>query len=76
MVDGVLLVARPRVVDSASAAAAKSLLERSEANILGIIANAVNVKQEPQSYFYYSDSRRASSVTETNIDDKQKVTKR
>ncbi len=75
MVDGVLLVARPRVVDSASAAAAKSLLERSEANILGIIGNAVNVKQEPDSYFYYSDSRGVKGVTETNIDDEQWVTK-
>jgi capsular exopolysaccharide synthesis family protein len=75
MVDGVLLVARPRVVDSASATAAKSLLERSEANILGIIANAVNVKQEPESYFYYSEPRRASEVTETNIDREKWITK-
>ena len=75
MVDGVLLVARPRVVDSASAAAAKSLLERSEANILGIIANAVNVKQEPESYFYYSDPRGTAYVTETKIDSEEWVTK-
>lgn len=75
MVDGVLLVARPRVVDSASATAAKSLLERSEANILGIIANAVNVKQEPESYFYYSDSRTVKDVTETTIDREQWVAK-
>lgn len=75
MVDGVLLVARPRVVDSGSATAAKSLLERSEANILGIIANAVNVKQEPASYFYYSEPRGNSEVTETIIDNEQWVTK-
>ncbi|PAX51347.1 GumC family protein [Brunnivagina elsteri] len=64
MVDGVLLVARPKVVDSVSAQAAKSLLERSEANVLGIIANAVNLKQEPDSYFHYSDSRIKHSVAE------------
>lgn len=64
MVDGVLLVARPKVVDSVSAQAAKSLLERSEANVLGIIANAVNLKQEPDSYFHYSDSRVKNSVAE------------
>jgi polysaccharide biosynthesis transport protein len=64
MVDGVLLVARPKVVDSVSAQAAKSLLERSEANVLGIIANAVNLKQEPDSYFHYSDSRVKHSITE------------
>ena len=75
MVDGVLLVARPRVVDSASATGAKSLLERSEANILGIIANAVNVKQEPESYFYYSEPRGTKDVTETKINSEEWVTK-
>ncbi len=68
MADGVLLVVRPGVVNSASATAAKLLLERSEANILGIIANGVNVKQEPNSYFYYSDSRGGLDVTDTQID--------
>lgn len=57
MVDGVLIVVRPGVVDSTTATAAKSLLARSEANILGIIANAVNVKHEPDNYFYYNNSR-------------------
>ena len=52
MVDGILLVVRPGVVNSASATAAKSLLERSKANILGIIANGVNTKKD-DSYFYY-----------------------
>ncbi|MDJ0800412.1 MAG: polysaccharide biosynthesis tyrosine autokinase [Calothrix sp. MO_167.B12] len=69
MVDGVLLVARPKVVDSASAEAAKSLLERSEANILGMVTNGVNVKQEPDSYFYYSDSRGNQGVTDTKVDE-------
>ncbi|MDJ0618156.1 MAG: polysaccharide biosynthesis tyrosine autokinase [Calothrix sp. MO_192.B10] len=67
MVDGVLLVARPKVVDSASAEAAKSLLERSEANILGMVTNGVNVKQEPDNYFYYSDSRGNQGVSDTNV---------
>ncbi|MEM7717128.1 MAG: polysaccharide biosynthesis tyrosine autokinase, partial [Cyanobacteria bacterium P01_A01_bin.68] len=75
MVDGVLLVARPRVVDSASATGAKSLLERSEAKILGIIANAVNVKQEPESYFYYSEPRGIKDITETKINSEEWVTK-
>ncbi|TFI51778.1 polysaccharide biosynthesis tyrosine autokinase [Mastigocladus laminosus UU774] len=64
MADGILLVTRPGVLDSPSAAAAKSLLERSEANVLGIIANAVNVKQEPNSYFYYSSLRDRKSVAD------------
>ncbi|NEQ32720.1 MAG: polysaccharide biosynthesis tyrosine autokinase, partial [Leptolyngbya sp. SIO4C5] len=54
-VDGVLLVARTRFVDSASATAAKSLLARSGANVLGLVANGVDTKDEPQSvYAYYS----------------------
>ncbi|MEA5573931.1 GumC family protein [Calothrix sp. UHCC 0171] len=57
MVDGVLVVVRPGVGDTASALAAKSLLLRSEANVLGIIANGVNVKYEPDNYFYYNSNR-------------------
>jgi polysaccharide biosynthesis transport protein len=75
MVDGVLLVARPRVVESASATAAKSLLERSEANILGIIANAVNIKQEPDSYFYYSYPRGEQPIQEKEVVNEQWVYK-
>jgi succinoglycan biosynthesis transport protein ExoP len=62
MVDGVLIVVRPGVVDSNTATAAKSLLARSEANILGIVANAVNVKHEPDNYFYYNSSRTENGV--------------
>lgn len=57
LADGVLLVVQPGVVDSASAGAAKSLLARSEPNILGIVANGVHVRQEPDSYFYYSNTQ-------------------
>lgn len=48
--DGALLVVRPRTVDSPSAIAAKSLLERSGANILGLVANGVNVSVEHEEY--------------------------
>ncbi|MEM9922291.1 MAG: polysaccharide biosynthesis tyrosine autokinase [Cyanobacteria bacterium P01_D01_bin.50] len=61
MVDGVLVVVRPGLVDSASANAAKSLLERSEANVLGIIASGVNIKHEPNNYFYYNSPQSESS---------------
>jgi capsular exopolysaccharide synthesis family protein len=64
MADGILLVTRPGVLDAPSAAAAKSLLERSEANVLGIVANAVNAKQEPGSYFYYSSLRDRNSTAD------------
>jgi len=47
---GVLLVLRPRMVDSASAVAAKSLLERADTNVLGFIANGVDVRNEHDDY--------------------------
>ncbi|MBE9125344.1 MULTISPECIES: GumC family protein [unclassified Coleofasciculus] len=54
MADGILLVVRPGVVDSASAKAGKDFLTRSSQNVLGLIANGVIVKNEPDSYFYYT----------------------
>ena len=67
MVDGVLVVARPGVVDSNSVAAAKSLLSRSEANVLGIVANGVNIKHEPDSFFYYPSYRSDPSVDKVKV---------
>ncbi len=57
LADGVLVVVRPGVTDSASATAAKSILARSDANIMGLVANGVNTKFEPDGYFYYNSSR-------------------
>ncbi len=54
MTDGVLLVARPGVIDSTSATAAKESLERSSQNVLGLVVNAVIVENESDSYFYYA----------------------
>jgi polysaccharide biosynthesis transport protein len=54
VVDGILLVVRPGVVNSASANAAKEFLTQSGQNVLGMVINGVNVKREPDSYFYYT----------------------
>lgn len=54
MTDGILLVARPGVVDSTSAAAAKESLECSGQNVLGLVVNGVIVENESDSYFYYA----------------------
>ncbi len=54
MVDGILLVVRPGIVDSASAKAAKDFITRSGQNVLGLVANGVIIKNEPDSYFYYT----------------------
>jgi polysaccharide biosynthesis transport protein len=62
MVDGVLVVVRPDVVDSTSVNVAKALLSRSEANILGIVANSVNIKQESSNYFYYNSSHPEQKI--------------
>lgn len=67
MADGVLVVVRPGVTDSASATAAKSVLTRSEPNILGLVANGVNTKFEPDGYFYYSSPREQSERAESGL---------
>ncbi len=54
LTDGILLVVRPGVVDSASANAAKEFLKQSGQQVLGMVINGVNVKREPDSYFYYT----------------------
>ena len=50
MSDGVIMVVRPRVVDSPRATAAKVLLERSGAPVLGLVANGVNLNAEHEEY--------------------------
>ncbi|NMG19091.1 lipopolysaccharide biosynthesis protein [Brasilonema bromeliae SPC951] len=65
LVDGILWVVRPGVVDFSSANAAKDFLKQSGHNVLGMVINGVNVKSEPDSYFYYTkeavDSSRSVS---------------
>jgi polysaccharide biosynthesis transport protein len=52
--DGILLVVRPGVVDSQSIAFAKQLLDKSSQHVLGLVANGVIPKNEPQSYYYFA----------------------
>ncbi len=54
MTDGVLLVARPGVVNSTSVNAAKKLLATSCQNVLGLVVNGVSQKDESDSYFHFS----------------------
>jgi len=51
MADGVLLVVRPGVVDSISAAFAKEFLEKSGQNVLGQVVNDVITHNERYSYY-------------------------
>lgn len=56
MADGVLLVVRPGVVDSASAGAAKEFLTQSGQNVLGLVVNGADVRLEPERYYYQDRS--------------------
>ncbi len=53
MTDGILLVARPGVIDSNSANAAQEMLERSNYNVLGLVVNGIIDKNESSSYLYH-----------------------
>ncbi|WP_373530608.1 GumC family protein [Nostoc sp.] len=53
MTDGILLVARPGVIDSNSANAAQEMLERSNYNVLGLVVNGIIEKNESSSYMYH-----------------------
>jgi capsular exopolysaccharide synthesis family protein len=67
MSDGILLVARPGVMDRVSANAAKERLEQSGQQVLGLVVNGVIVENEPDSYFHhakaYSEREPKSSLT-------------
>jgi capsular exopolysaccharide synthesis family protein len=54
MSDGILLVARPGVIDRVSANATKERLEQSGQNVLGLVVNGVMIENEPDSYFHHA----------------------
>lgn len=64
MVDGILLVVCPRVVDTTRAKAAKEYLARSNQNVLGIVANGIRVGNEPDSYFYYTQEDHGTQAVD------------
>lgn len=61
LTDGILLVVRPGVVDFNSANAAKEFLNQSGQQVLGIVINGVNVKNEPNGYIYSYKERQLES---------------
>ncbi len=73
LTDGTLLVVRPGVIDYASANAAKGFLAQTSQKILGMVINGVNVRREPDSYFYYNtNSVESLKVLQTDIFNKSK----
>lgn len=61
LADGILLVARPGVVDRASAKASREILMKSNHNVLGLVTNGVIAENEPDSYFHYVKSYHEDS---------------
>ena len=66
MTDGVLLVTRPGVVNSNSAAAARESLERCGQKVLGLVVNGVLPENEPDSYFYYGQGYYSDTDAKTS----------
>lgn len=67
--DGIILVARPGVTQTASAAAAEELLQKSGQNVLGLVVNGVVTEHEPDSYLahtktYYHDDNSKRRIGE------------
>jgi polysaccharide biosynthesis transport protein len=71
LTDGTLLVVRPGVIDYASANAAKAFLTQTSQKVLGMVINGVNVRREPDSYFYYN----INSIETVNVSQNKSVKK-
>ncbi|MES1023219.1 polysaccharide biosynthesis tyrosine autokinase [Gloeocapsa sp. BRSZ] len=67
MADGVLLVVRPGVVDSASATFAKEFLAQSGQHVLGQVINGVIPENEPHSYYYFSQEYYSGDTTRQTV---------
>ncbi len=67
IVDGLLLVARPGVVDSVNATTAKELLEQSSQNVLGMVINGAMFENEVQETYYDHDNYIETSVARASI---------
>jgi capsular exopolysaccharide synthesis family protein len=73
MTDGILLVARPGVIDSNSAAAAQEMLHRSSHNVLGLVVNGVIDKNESSSYFSYAKEYFAHQDLPTKLKPQKRI---
>jgi polysaccharide biosynthesis transport protein len=74
MTDGILMVARPGVLNSASAESAKAALAKAtgggsekRVNVLGLVLNGVIPENEPDSYYYYHAKDYYMSETEPDL---------
>ncbi|MCA1992757.1 MAG: polysaccharide biosynthesis tyrosine autokinase [Coleofasciculus sp. S288] len=65
MTDGMLLVVRPGIIDSASANKTKELLQQSGLNVLGLVINGVIKEHESDRFFYYMKAYHATEIDAT-----------
>jgi capsular exopolysaccharide synthesis family protein len=75
MVDGILLVVRPGVVDYAQGRNAKEMLAQSQQQVLGMVVNGVNPVNEPDGQFYlrqgsYGDKSTPVPTMKANVGSK------
>lgn len=72
MVDGILLVVRPSVIDLKAASVAKEILQQPGQNILGMVVNGVTPDKSYRGYYYLQDyySDREREAQEETSDDK------
>ncbi|BAY61782.1 Fis family transcriptional regulator [Calothrix brevissima NIES-22] len=68
MSDGILLVARPGVIDHNSALAAREMLKKANHNVLGLVINGVNEQNEPSNYFYHASEYYGSASSQAVLD--------
>ena len=62
--DGILLVARPEILEKGSVKAAQVSLQQSGVNVLGVVANGIILKNESYSYYYYSKGYYGKNETQ------------
>lgn len=65
IVDGMLLVVRPGVVDAASATMAKELLQQSSQNLLGMVINGALLENDVQRSYYEQDDYTQTPISTT-----------
>lgn len=67
MADGLLLIARPGVVDYAQGRTAKDILMQSNQHVLGMVANGVNPSNEPDGHFYSRQEKYSSEHAQPSM---------
>lgn len=64
LADGLLFVVRPKVANYGSVVAASEILTHKDFNVLGVVANSVNIDKDSYEYeYYYADRKYLGSAS-------------